>query len=493
VVVSATLLPFEPARVSTAPRFESSSGWASGTEGFAGAMNGALAAPRETSRPDDAPRTSRRPEPAKAREAAERPAAPSRRATASARGADGRKTDRANEAAADDSTTERSADGPSDGVASERAEERAEAKAGGEAEQAGETAAETPVETIAEETMVASGTAPLPEAEGEDTESEDGEESLARGRRWVAPAAAPADEDGEEIAARGAARQGAGGTASGLKVGHAIQEARAEGGATPGEAFGAIAQAVVAAAHADATADGNAAGSVAGSGAPLTQAVETAQAAAKTASAAEAATAIETAIAAVETVAGMEPSADGGGTGMGESETREQAQPKPQAPGAQGNGGPTASVGGAETGVRFTVNSAAGNAAYTSAAPRSEEAAVLPQIVKSIRLQAVQGTTEARVQLKPEHLGNLNITLKVEHNQVTATIQADVAAVRRWIESHESSLRQALSEQGLQLASLVVRPDDEQASSDERNGERPGRQPRRRSWRDEEQTFEVLV
>jgi flagellar hook-length control protein FliK len=108
-------------------------------------------------------------------------------------------------------------------------------------------------------------------------------------------------------------------------------------------------------------------------------------------------------------------------------------------------------------------------------------------------LQAVQGTTEARVQLKPEHLGNLNITLKVEHNQVTATIQADVAAVRRWIESHESSLRQALSEQGLQLASLVVRPDDEQASSDEHNGERPGRQPRRRSWRDEEQTFEVLV
>ena len=143
-------------------------------------------------------------------------------------------------------------------------------------------------------------------------------------------------------------------------------------------------------------------------------------------------------------------------------------------------------------GVRFTLTGAAGNAAYANASPRSEEA-VLPQIVQSIRLHAVQGTTEARVQLRPEHLGALNITLKVEQNQVTATIQADVAAVRAWIESHESSLRQALSEQGLQLAKLVVHPDEQQTSKDERDGERPRRQSRRRSWRDEEATFEVLV
>ena len=59
------------------------------------------------------------------------------------------------------------------------------------------------------------------------------------------------------------------------------------------------------------------------------------------------------------------------------------------------------------------MNIAAGNAAYASAAPRHEEV-VLPQIVQSIRLHAAQGSSEARVQLKPEHLGALNITLKVE-------------------------------------------------------------------------------
>jgi flagellar hook-length control protein FliK len=185
----------------------------------------------------------------------------------------------------------------------------------------------------------------------------------------------------------------------------------------------------------------------------------------------------------VETSAG----GDAGGT-----ETREQAQPKPQSSASQTNISETAAAGGPAEGVRFTLNSATGNAAYANATPRHEEA-MLPQIVQSIRLHAVQGTTEARVQLKPEHLGVLNITLKVEQNQVTATIQADVAAVRSWIESHEASLRQALSEQGLHLAKLVVHEDGQQASKDEHDGERPRRQPRRRSWRDEEATFEVLV
>jgi flagellar hook-length control protein FliK len=491
-VVGATLLPFEPARgASTSPRFGSSTGPA-GADGFAGAMNGALAAPREASRGDDAPRTSRRSEPVTAREADDRPAAPSRR-SGSARPADAKKTDRG-EAAADAPTTARSADGANDAAAEPaRAEEpRAEAKTGsGEAGQAGgevpaETAETTAVETIAKDAVSVGGTAPLPDADGDDAEAEGGEDSPARGRRWPTPSADQADEDGEAAGAHGAARRGEGGAGSGLKVGQAMHQARAEAAATAGEATGPIAQAVAAAVHADATANANAAAN----GAPVTQALETATAA-KAASGAEAATAIETAIAAVETVAGVEPSAEGSGTGG--SDAREQAQPKPQASGPQGNGSATTPVGASETGVRFTVNSAAGNAAYTSAAPRGEEAAVMPQIVKSIRLQAVQGTTEARVQLKPEHLGNLNITLKVEHNQVTATIQADVAAVRQWIQSHEASLRQALSEQGLHLASLVVHPDEEQTSADERNGERQGGQPRRRSWRDDEQTFEVLV
>jgi hypothetical protein len=60
----------------------------------------------------------------------------------------------------------------------------------------------------------------------------------------------------------------------------------------------------------------------------------------------------------------------------------------------------------------------------------------------------------------------------VEQNQVTATIQADVAAVRAWIESHERRCGRRLSEQGLHLAKLVVHEDGQQASKDEQDGER---------------------
>jgi flagellar hook-length control protein FliK len=118
---------------------------------------------------------------------------------------------------------------------------------------------------------------------------------------------------------------------------------------------------------------------------------------------------------------------------------------------------------------------------------------MLPQIVQAIRVNALQGASEARVQLKPDHLGALTITLKVEHGQVTATIHAEVAAVRGWIESHESSLRQALSDQGLHLAKLIVEEDGQAPSGDAKEQETPRRQTRRQSWKDESQTFEVLV
>jgi flagellar hook-length control protein FliK len=313
-----------------------------------------------------------------------------------------------------------------------------------------------------------------------DADAIDGDDPLARGRRWAAPSG-DATNTQERPTPNAVANGGKGIPGLGLKVGHAIRQAGADASAAPGEALAQIAKDVVAAAHADAGAAEGAGGQ------PVTEAIESAAAKTETA-AASAESAVETVASALETVAAVDASAD---TNAGDAPPQDHAQAKPQASNTQANPNTAVAVGGVENGARFTVNSAAGNAAYTSAAPRAEET-VLPQIVQSIRMQAVQGTTEARVQLKPEHLGNVNITLRVEHNQVTATIQADVAAVRQWIESHESSLRQSLSEQGLQLARLEVHPDGQQAARDEQNSDQSHRQQRRRSYR-EEATFEVLV
>jgi flagellar hook-length control protein FliK len=492
-VVNGTLLPFSVGGALAAPRPLSSA--APKEDHFSGAMDHALDPQRRTLRTDDQPRPARRDEPARPREASapKAPAAP-RKASGDPRAAL-KKNERSDDASAKDAADRSSDDTPADAATlpGQTDTPRVEAKAsGGEAtDPSGDPEAKgvecAVVADVAKE-AVADAKDPYATAADGDVEAADAGDPLARGRHWAVPGSEKGGPHGDAVpngaVRRGTAGAGAGtGTGSAVKAGRAIQQAHAAGAATPGQALAQVAQAAVAAAHGDEpTVE-------AAKTAAVTQQVETPATKPQTSSAADALTAIEDAASNVEAVAAVTAVADSNPAG---SQTHDQAQPKPQAPGAQSNAATVVAAPTPTDAVRFAVTGAAGNAAYTNAAPRGEET-VLPQIVQSIRLHAVQGTTEARVQLKPEHLGALNITLKVEQNQVTATIQADVAAVRSWIESHESSLRQALSEQGLQLAKLVVQEDGHQASKDEQGGEAPRRQPRRRSWRDEDATFEVLV
>jgi flagellar hook-length control protein FliK len=142
--------------------------------------------------------------------------------------------------------------------------------------------------------------------------------------------------------------------------------------------------------------------------------------------------------------------------------------------------------------------------AASMASPAIDEPAMdadLPeQIVQSIRLQALDLGGEARVRLRPAYLGEVVVSVKVEAGAVTATLQADTAAVRRWIETHETSLRIGLADQGLHLDRLIVsEPSKSESEPGERRRqqqqERPARQGPRRSARNQEEagTFEVVV
>jgi flagellar hook-length control protein FliK len=122
------------------------------------------------------------------------------------------------------------------------------------------------------------------------------------------------------------------------------------------------------------------------------------------------------------------------------------------------------------------------------------------QIVQSIRVQALDLGGEARVRLRPEYLGEVVVSVKVDGGAVTATLQADTAAVRRWIETHEVSLRMGLAEHGLHLDRLIVsEPAKSESEPEERRRQSPQEQPAqqesRRSPRNEEEpgTFEVVV
>jgi flagellar hook-length control protein FliK len=124
---------------------------------------------------------------------------------------------------------------------------------------------------------------------------------------------------------------------------------------------------------------------------------------------------------------------------------------------------------------------AASHATETSAAEIPERD-VVAQLVQSMRVQFRDGIGEAVVRLKPEHLGAVQVSLKIENGAITATVQADVASVRHWLESQQETLRTSLAEQGLRLERFVVEADGQRraARDDAQPRERRRQQQRRR-------------
>jgi flagellar hook-length control protein FliK len=137
-------------------------------------------------------------------------------------------------------------------------------------------------------------------------------------------------------------------------------------------------------------------------------------------------------------------------------------------------------------------------------APEAVEAAAaiaLPaQVVQSIRMQATHGGGEAIVRLNPEYLGELVVAVKVENGAVSAALQSDTPAVRKWVESNEATLRQALAEHGLQLDRLTVSDEPPATESGERghqdqqeHEDESQPQSRRQRKKAPDATFEVVV
>ena len=132
--------------------------------------------------------------------------------------------------------------------------------------------------------------------------------------------------------------------------------------------------------------------------------------------------------------------------------------------------------------------------AEAAAAPgaRLHDADMLQQFVQTMRVQFRDGIGDAVLRLRPEHLGEVSISLHVENGTVAATVNAEAAAVRQWLETNQASLRQSLSEQGLHLDRFVVQRDPEERQSRE---DQPSRQQqrRRRTSNSDSPRFEITV
>jgi flagellar hook-length control protein FliK len=138
--------------------------------------------------------------------------------------------------------------------------------------------------------------------------------------------------------------------------------------------------------------------------------------------------------------------------------------------------------------------SSAGNVTPGMPAMPSERD-VTAQIVQSMRLQFRDGIGEAVLTLKPEHLGTVSISLRVENGGLKASVQAEMPEVRQWLQSQQDSLRSALSEHGLRLDRFDVEPDGrrQSSSSDTRDEEPTRKRQPRRSAQVDEPVFEVVV
>jgi flagellar hook-length control protein FliK len=115
------------------------------------------------------------------------------------------------------------------------------------------------------------------------------------------------------------------------------------------------------------------------------------------------------------------------------------------------------------------------------------------RLVHSLRMQFLRGGGDAVVQLRPEHLGPVTVSLRVEGGTVEARITAANPVVAEWLEAHHETLREGLQANGLTLDRLMV---DRDGRSPDRRGDRreePRRQQRFRPASEAQSTFELTI
>lgn len=81
---------------------------------------------------------------------------------------------------------------------------------------------------------------------------------------------------------------------------------------------------------------------------------------------------------------------------------------------------------------------------------------IFGQIAQKAKLTLAPGVTEMQIQLKPEVLGKLNLTITSENGQVTAKFNAESHTVKAIIEANLGSLKDALTQQGVKVDQLLV-------------------------------------
>ena len=84
------------------------------------------------------------------------------------------------------------------------------------------------------------------------------------------------------------------------------------------------------------------------------------------------------------------------------------------------------------------------------------QADIINQLIDSIRVNVTADTSTMEIQLTPESLGKLNLTVVAKDGNITASITAQNDTVKAIIESQLIQLKEALNNQGLKVTEVEV-------------------------------------
>ncbi|MDT3699247.1 MAG: flagellar hook-length control protein FliK [Thermincola sp.] len=81
---------------------------------------------------------------------------------------------------------------------------------------------------------------------------------------------------------------------------------------------------------------------------------------------------------------------------------------------------------------------------------------IFSQITQKARLLVSPGTTKLQIQLKPDFLGKMNLSITSENGLVTAKFNTESYRVKEVIEANLNTLKDSLAQQGIKVDQLVV-------------------------------------
>lgn len=81
---------------------------------------------------------------------------------------------------------------------------------------------------------------------------------------------------------------------------------------------------------------------------------------------------------------------------------------------------------------------------------------IVDQVVENIKITLSADSTSMEIQLNPEHLGKVNLSVLAKHGQLTASFVVDNHMAKEAIESQLNVLKECLNEQGIKVEAIEV-------------------------------------